>query len=429
MLVISKGDKVYNTVYTPGGDKSISHRIAMLTALSKGTIKINNFSLAKDCQATLRCVENLGFKVIRNENTVIIKMEEKTKKNNVVLDCENSGTTARLIGVVAASLGAEATLVGDASLSKRPMDRIVLPLQDLGLDIESSDGKLPITIKPNRRKYTEIFYDMPVASAQVKTALLFAALLGCGKVKIKQPAKSRDHTEIMLKHYGVSLINQYPYLKIKGPQKPIVRGEYNVCGDFSSAAFMIAAALVKGFELTVKDVGLNPTRTGFLQVIKAMNAKVEVFDTKKWNDELVGCIRIKPSSLKGIEISQDMVANLIDELPLIAVLAAYADGITKVRGAEELRVKESDRISNTVSNLNKLGADIKELKDGFIVRGKTQLNGTVLNCQKDHRVIMSMSVAALGSAGETKIEDAKWVEISNSEFFSELERLIPGCIK
>ncbi|WP_350344867.1 3-phosphoshikimate 1-carboxyvinyltransferase [Proteinivorax tanatarense] len=427
MLTISKGYDVKNAEYIPAGDKSISHRIAMLAAMSKGSVMIRNFSQAKDCESTLKCIEALGCR-IEQKNGLVEISQGKTPEGKVLLDCGNSGTTARLIGVVASFLGIESTIVGDNSLSQRPMNRVVDPLQKFGINIKSRKGKLPIEVIPCNNLSANFNFDMEIASAQVKSAMLLAGLFNKGRLTITQPAQSRDHTEVMLKNYGVDLDVQNSYIIMEGVQIPEVSGEYEVCGDFSSAAFMIAAALVRGFELTIKRVGLNPTRVGFLDILTKMGAKIERYNVKKVDGELTGNIKVFPSKLVGVTVSKELVANAIDELPLVAVLGAFAEGTTKVIDAKELRYKESDRIKSTVTNLSKLGADIEEIGDGFTVKGITQLKGTTLNCHKDHRIIMSMAVAALGSLGETKIEDSKWVNISNSQFFEELKKMVPGSV-
>lgn len=425
-MITIRGQQTINSyTYVPPGDKSISHRVAILGALSKGNIKISNFAQSKDCFSTLKCLEDIGVDINISGSTVSIKPGSLEEKGKLTLDCGNSGTTARLLPAVLGGLGIEAELIGDRSLSKRPMDRVIAPLMQLGGVLESTDGHLPITVKKGWEIKGQTL-QLKVASAQIKTAVLLAGLFSDKPVTVIEPEITRDHTEIMLKEFGVQIVKEQKKTTIlsqelKSPQ------EYIVAGDFSSAAYFIALGLLNSEGvIEIKDVGLNPTRTAFLDVVKKMGGKLEIIDFKTINGEQQGNVKVYPSKLVGIEVPPNLVPNLIDEIPLIAVLAAFAQGQTRVTKAKELRVKESDRISSILACLKKMGAETTEYDDGFEILGGKDLQGTEIHCNEDHRIVMSMAIASLFSQGSTTIVDSQWVNISNTDFFIELKKIAPS---
>ena len=414
--------------YKPAGDKSISHRAAIMGAISKEKLNIKNFAKSKDCISTLDCLKAIGVPVQMIGDEVTIDPFISPAKTKVILNCNNSGTTARLLPAVLGGLGLEATLIGDDSLSKRPMDRVVKPLQKIGGNLQSTNGSLPINIlKQWDIKGGTISLD--IASAQLKTAILLAGLFSKDGITVIEKEQTRNHTEIIFKEFGIEVevkgkeISVLPKPKLKSPR------EYRVVGDFSSAAYFIALGLLSQEKtITVVDVGLNPTRTAVLDVVKEMGGKIKINNSRQVNGELMGDIEVYPSDLRGVDIDEKVVPNLIDELPLIAVLATFAKGKTKVVKANELRVKESDRITAIIDSLKLMGADAKELEDGFEVLGGKTLKGSEIYCHNDHRIIMSMAIAALFVEGETTIIDSSWVGISNSSFFNDLKKIAPTSI-
>lgn len=399
-------------------DKSISHRAVIFSSLAKGTSTINNFSKGADPLSSLDVVKSLGVDAeFNDENTLIINSSGRLEKPDKILDCGNSGTTMRMMAGILAGQNFNSVLTGDASLSKRPMKRIIEPLSLMGANINSEEGHAPLEIEGSG--LLGIDYTSKLASAQVKSCLLLAGLFADGLTRFEEPYLSRNHTEIMLKHMGADIEISGLKVSIKRSQlKPLT---IDVCGDISSAAFFIAAALiVPKSDIILKNVGLNPTRTGIIDAVKLMGADIEVIDSYVHSGEIAGDIRVKYSKLKGCVIEKALIPRLIDELPVIAVIATQAEGETIVKNAEDLRNKESDRIKSIVCELSKVGADIKETPDGFKISGKTKLNGgTQVECYHDHRLAMSLYVAGLVCENPVSINGFEWADIS----FPEFERL------
>lgn len=403
------------------GDKSMSHRVGFLGALSSQGIEVTNFSPGADCASTLACLQQLGCDVVRKGDRVRISRGKGIRETEGTLDAGNSGTTARLMcGLLAGIPGAFSVISGDESLRRRPMSRVVDPLRTLGARIDGRDGgrRLPLSIRGTRLCGGS--YILPVASAQVKTALLLAGLLAQGSVTVTEPLSTRDHTEIMLEHLGVpirregSSITVYPFEDIPG-------GNWRIPGDFSSAAFwIVAAALLPDSELLLRGVGLNPTRTGLLEILERMGLEAEIFSPSLSGGEKTGDLCVKSSSLKAIRIGAEDVPALVDELPILAVAAVQAEGVTEIRGAGELRVKECDRISAMAEGLRALGADLDEHEDGWTIRGGRKLHGGAVRSFGDHRIAMAMAIAGLTAEGPVRIDDDDCVAISYPGFFDQL---------
>lgn len=421
--LVNKAIKIHGSITTPP-DKSISHRAIMLSALSNGISIIKNFSKGQDPLSTLKIFNSLGInhKFI-DESTLEISSNGILVKPTSPLDCGNSGTTMRLLSGILAGQKFDSILIGDNSLSKRPMLRVIEPLRLMGAQITANENHAPLVIKASRLH--SINYTSKISSAQVKSAILLAGLYTDGKTVFKEPCQSRNHTELMLKYLDANIESiDSATTAISFSQltpKTIV-----IPGDISSAAYFIAAALiVPNSELIIKNVGLNPTRTGFLDVCKMMGADIEILDKKTISGELSGDIRVKYSSLRATTICGEIIPRLIDELPIIAVLATQAKGETIVKDAGDLRNKESDRIKSIVNGLSSLGANIVETQDGFIIQGKTKLKGDCLvETQKDHRLIMSLFVAGLVCEKPIFVKDFEWVKISMPEFEKLMETVI-----
>ena len=410
-------------------DKSISHRSIIIGALTNGKVKISNFSSCADCHSTLNIFKNLGLDVdFIDDKTLIINSKQGLIKPDCPLDCGNSGTSMRLIAGILSGQKFNSELIGDISLSKRPMKRIIEPLSLMGAKIESDENKAPLKIKGS--KLTGISYESKIASAQVKSSILLAGLFASGETTVIEPYLSRNHSELMLEYFD-SDIKAYNsdnkfYTKIRSSF--LMPKDLFIPGDISSSAFfLVASSIVKGSDVIIKNVGLNETRTGIIDVMKQMNADIEILDLRILNNEPVGDIRVKYSpDLKGIEIKGEIIPRLIDEIPIITVLALNAEGKTVIKDASDLKNKESDRINSLAFELNKMNADIIPTQDGFIINsnGKKQLSGGAeLNCYHDHRLIMSFYVASLVSKKQNKINDFKWVNTSFPEFLGLFNRL------
>lgn len=403
-------------------DKSVSHRAVILGALAKGKSVIKNFSSGADPNSTINVCKQLGVEISKNENTVIINSDAKFLKPGDVLDCGNSGTTMRMMAGVLAGQNFNSVLCGDKSLSCRPMKRIIEPLTLMGANISSQNNKAPLNICGSLLK--AINYKSPIASAQVKSCILLAGLFAQGTTIYKEIYPSRNHTELMLKSMGadIKFENNSVILK-KSELSPL---NIEIFGDISSAAFFIAAGLiVPNSEIVLRNVGLNPTRAGIIEVVKKMGGNIEILNQREICSELVGDIKVCYSeNLIGCEISGEIIPSLIDEIPIICVLATQASGQTVIKDAQDLRNKESDRISTIVNELKRLGADIEETKDGMIINGKSKLTGGVeVNSYKDHRLAMSLYVAGMIVKKEISIVDFDWVKISFPEFEELMERL------
>ncbi len=419
-LTVNKSSGLNGEIVIPS-DKSISHRSAMLLALTGGKAEINNFSTGADCISTLNIIKALGCEAeFISDKHLVVDSKNAFKKDLYRLDCGNSGTSMRLFsGILASRPEIEAELYGDESLSKRPMRRIINPLELMGAKIKHKDFKSPLTIFG--KELFPIDYKTPIASAQVKSCILLAGLNTYGETRVTEPFVSRNHTEKMLEYLGADI-------KVNGNTVCIKRSKLepkniSVCGDISSAAFfMVAAAITPNSDVILRNIGLNQTRTGIIDVLKQMGAEIEILDEKIECNEEVGDIRIRTSELKAVTIEGEIIPRLIDELPVIAVAASQANGTTIVKDAGDLRNKESDRIKCLVSELKKIGVNIEETRDGFIVEGKTQLTGGCeVECYHDHRLAMSLYTAGLVCSKHVLINDFQWVDISFPEFLSLME--------
>lgn len=415
---------IKGTITVPG-DKSISHRGLLLGAIAEGKTGISNLSSSADVMSTWRCLKQLGAKIIKKDRSLEIAGNGlySLKVSPAPLDCGNSGTTMRLLTGILAPQSFTSALFGDESLGRRPMKRVIEPLTRMGAKIESQQGGLaPLIIHGNRLH--PIHYQSPVASAQVKSCVLLAGLYAPGITTVTEPYLSRDHTERMLNDFGVALERGELTVSIEGQQK--LHGcEITIPGDFSSAAFIIGAALiVPDSKLTIKNICLNPTRTGLLEVLKQMGANIEIRNYEQKTSEPIGEITAVSSQLKGVEIPPELVPKLIDEVPILAVIATQARGITRLTGAKELRVKESDRLHAIVQNLLSMGIRIQEQEDGFIVEGHQKPEGAIIDSFGDHRIAMAFAIAGLIAEGKTQINNAECVEISMPNFFETLQEIV-----
>jgi len=403
-------------------DKSISHRAVMISAIADGTTRIKNFLKADDCISTINCLKKLGVNIAEKDGKIIVKGHGlELKKPSDVLDAGNSGTTVRLLSGILAGQSFTTKIIGDESLSKRPMKRITEPLEKMGAKIKSNNGYLPIEIEGGNLK--PINYDSKISSAQVKSCVLFAGLYANGITNFTEPEKSRDHTERMLKNFGAKIEISKNTVSIKGIAK-LHSSDVFIPGDISSAAFfMVAAAIAKNSELKIKNIGINPTRTGIIDVLKRMDAKIEIENKREIAGELIADIVVKSSELKSTNIERSEIPLLIDEIPIIAAAATQAEGITNITGAKELRVKETDRLKAMSSELIKMGADIQELEDGLIIKGPTKLKGAKVGSYKDHRIAMSLAIVSLVADGDTEILDKDCVNISFPEFWNLFKKI------
>ncbi|MFO8102113.1 MAG: 3-phosphoshikimate 1-carboxyvinyltransferase [Dehalococcoidia bacterium] len=409
----------------PLADKSISHRALILNSLAEGKARISNFLPAEDCLSTLACLQSLGIEIERDGSEVSITGagESGFTPPAEALDAGNSGTTMRLMSGLLAARGFTSTITGDASLRSRPMGRIIEPLILMGASISASENKAPLTITGGNLR--GIHYRLPVASAQVKSAILLAALSAEGETMIEEPAASRDHTERMLRAMGADLKSEGLTITLAPSSAPMKPLDLRVPGDISSAAFwMVAASIHPDASIRISNVGINPTRSGIIEVLQSMGAGIIIENQRIEGDEPVADLIVESSSLKGIDVGGEIIPRIIDEIPVLAVAASVAEGKTTIRDASELRVKESDRISTTVAELTRLGARIEELGDGMVIHGIPGLKGNRCDSHGDHRLAMSMAVAGLVAEGETTITNAKAVNISYPGFWNDLEKLM-----
>lgn len=410
----------------PPGDKSVSHRAAILNAIAQGEATIENFQRGEDCLATLRCLRLLGADWRwRDGSTLELRGRGRRglRESAAVLDCRNSGTTLRLLGGLLAAQPYFSVLSGDASLRSRPMGRIVEPLRLMGADIRGREGdtKPPLAIRGGALK--GIRYRLPVASAQVKSALILAGLYAEGETVLEEPATTRDHTERMLQSMGADLRcgEGVAVQPLAGELRPL---SLRVPGDISAAAcWLVLGALHPDAEIRVRGVGVNPTRNGVLDALRAMGADLRVEEERTWGPEPVADIVVRSSRLVGTEIGGELVPRAIDELPLLALAACLAEGETLIRDAGELRVKESDRIGATARELRRLGAEIEETGDGLRIRGRARLRGAAVSSREDHRQAMMLAVAGAVAQGETKISRAQAVGVSYPLFWQDFDRL------
>ncbi len=419
-----RGASAIRGSFTVPGDKSISHRALLFSSLAKGRSEIRGLSTGGDVKSTMNCLTQLGVKIEHSAGTVKVSGEGKRSysKPDSVLDAGNSGTTMRLLTGILTGQKFESTVTGDETLRRRPMQRIVEPLSEMGAKIVASEKMTaPLRIFPSA-ELRGIRYEMPLPSAQVKSSLLLAGMFAEGETTVVEPVESRDHTERMLK------LN-----KVKSPSGfettissdyAVEPADYQVAGDISSAAFFLAAgAILPNSSVTARGITLNPTRTGFLDVLVMMGARIKIENSREAAGEPIGDVTVSHSELNGVEIGGNLIPRLIDELPIIGVMAAFAKGETIVRDAHDLRRKESDRIVAVVDNLEAMGAEVQELDDGFIVNGTGSLKGAEIDSYKDHRIAMAFAIAGLAAAGTTTIKNAEWAQISFPEFFEILDKL------
>jgi len=408
------------------GDKSISHRAVMFSSISKGHNKISNFLMGEDCLSTISCFRKMGVDIQIYGKDVYVKGNGLygLKQPKEILDVGNSGTTIRLMMGILAGNKFNVTLVGDDSIATRPMKRVTDPLRLMGCNIDGKDDANYTPIKIYGGNLNAIDYHMPVASAQVKSALILASLYANNTSFIHEKIKSRNHTEIMLKSFGADI--SVENLKISvNPVNELFSQDIYVPGDISSAAFIIVSALItKGSEVIIKNVGLNETRTGIIDVVKSMNGNIEIINERLISGELVGDLLVRYTpNLCSTTIDKDIIPRLIDEIPVIAVLATQAEGTTIIKDAHELKVKESNRIKAMVDNLKILGADIEELEDGMIIRGKSKLNGGKITTFKDHRIAMAFSTLSLISDEKIILDNEECINVSFPGYFELIKSL------
>lgn len=421
MRKVIKPARALKGVLRVPGDKSISHRALILGALTAGPVHIDNLSPAHDVQSTACALQALGV-TVEALTPVVVHNSEGFSPPARALDAGNSGTTMRLLAGLLAGQNFTATLTGDASLRKRPMQRVIDPLTQMGAKIESAGGFAPLKIIGHRLH--GIRYKLPVASSQVKSALLLAGLHAHGTTTVIEPSPSRDHSERMLRYLGVPLETANGAVSVPGgafpKAKPLI-----VPGDLSSAAFfLVAGALVPEARVTIQDVGINPTRTGLVDVLREMGAPITLENEREIAHEPWGDLSVKAWELRAVRVGGALIARMIDELPVLAIAATQAHGTTVIEDAHELRVKETDRIRAVAANLKRMGAQIEERADGWVIPGPQQLYGAVLDSFGDHRIAMAFAIAGLIAQGETVIEGAEWVEISYPGFFEDLESLV-----
>jgi 3-phosphoshikimate 1-carboxyvinyltransferase len=419
--LIRPARNVYGSLRLPG-DKSISHRYGMLAAFAEGTSRFTNFSTGADCASTLACMEALGAKVNRSADSIeITGVGGRVTPAAHPLDCGNSGSTMRMISGLLAAQQGRFTLIGDASLSRRPMERIRKPLEQMGAKLTLTEGHAPMVIEGAALK--AIDFTTPVASAQVKTCILLAGLQTAETTTVREAVRTRDHSELALRAFGAHVERTIDSVSIAGPQS-LRAIESAVPGDISSAAFfMCAAALFPDSNLVFDHLGLNPTRSALLDVLTALGAHVAVLNLEERNAELVGTVRVSapPEGLRSTAITGALAARLIDELPVLAAIGPYTGGGIRIRDARELRVKESDRIALVMKNLRAMGGEVEEFEDGLDVPGGQALHGATIDSGGDHRIAMAFAVAALRAEGETLIQGADSAAISFPEFFELLD--------
>ncbi|SDE15437.1 3-phosphoshikimate 1-carboxyvinyltransferase [Bhargavaea beijingensis] len=412
------------TIAVPG-DKSISHRAVMFGGMAKGRTTVSGFLPGEDCLRTIECFRLLGADISRTGTDLVIDSPgiDGWQEPADILYTGNSGTTTRLMLGILAGSRVHSVIAGDESIARRPMKRVTGPLQQMGADIRGRKGAQYTPVSVLGGPLRPIDYDMPVASAQVKSAILFAAMRAEGTSVIREKEVSRDHTERMMQNFGMRVQAEEGVITLQGGQE-LVPVHVDVPGDISSAAFFLAAsALVPGSEVVLENVGLNPTRTGMIDVLEAMGTDFGVDVSRSDDSEIRGTVTIRSSSLKATEIGGDLIPRLIDEIPIIALLATQAEGTTVIRDAEELRVKETDRIAAVAEELGKLGADIIPTDDGMIINGPTKLSGAVLDSRGDHRIGMMAAVAALITDGPVELRGPGCIAISYPEFFEHLNNL------
>ena len=410
--------------FTLPGDKSLSHRLAILGAIAEGETRLSNFASAADCASTLTCLQALGVSIEQSGASVSIQgrgFEELTAPR-AELDAGNSGSTLRMLAGVLAGRPFRSTLTGDESLRSRPVERVAAPLRAMGARLTSTDGRPPLSIEGTH--LTPLTWELPVASAQVKTAILLAGLQAEGQTTVREPAASRDHTERLLPLFGAPVERSGLTTSIRGGVR-LHSVQLAVPGDVSSAAFLVVAAITRpGSEIRLDGVLLNPGRTAFLDVLRLMGAEIEVEPSGGGEAEPVGTIVARSSRLHGVDVAPEIVPALIDEIPALAAAAAFAEGRFTVSGAGELRVKESDRLAALAEGLRGMGVQLEERTDGLVIDGGRPLSGAAVHSQGDHRIAMALAIAALGAQGATEIADAECASVSFPEFY---ELLAQAC--
>lgn len=405
------------------GDKSISHRYAMLAGFAQGTSKLSNFSTGADPHSSLACMQQLGATVRQEDGDILVTgVGGQFAQPDAALDCGNSGSTMRMLAGLVAPQAGTYTFVGDASLTKRPMERIRKPLEQMGARIDLTDGHAPMTVHGGPLQ--AIRFETPIASAQVKTAVLFAGLQAQGLTELQESVRTRDHSEHALRAFGAELERSATGVTIRGGQT-LQAIDVVVPGDLSSAAFFLCAALLfPDSQLVLDDLGMNPSRSALLDVLVSMGLKVQVLNLEEKHGELIGTVQANgASAIKGAEIRGALSAQLIDELPVLAAVAPFTKTGMTIRDAKELRVKESDRIALVVQNLRNLGAEVEEVEDGMIIPGNQTLHGGLVDSGDDHRIAMAFSIAALRATGDVAVQGAEAAAISFPEFFPLLRQL------
>lgn len=411
---------------TVPGDKSISHRSIMLGSIAKGNTEVEGFLQGADCLSSIACFRKMGVEIENNGDKVLVHGRglRGLKAPDSMLDVGNSGTTTRLMSGILAAQPFVSTVNGDASIQKRPMKRIITPLSQMGADIRSLRGNDCTPLEIHGTNLHGIHYDSPVASAQVKSAILLAGLYADAETSVTEPEVSRNHTELMFEEFGVDIRTEGKTVYVK-PAEELYAKKIVVPGDISSATyFLVAAAITPNSCVTVKNVGINPTRDGILRVLSNMGADVTVEKMSGDIGEPTADVTVRTSDLKGCVVGGEVIPTLIDEIPAIAILACFAKGETVIKDAAELKVKESNRIDVMVENLKKMGADIEATEDGMIIRGGRTLHGAVIDSHLDHRIAMSFAVAAMNADGETEIAGADCVDISYPGFYEDMRKLV-----
>lgn len=415
---------------TVSGDKSISHRAVMLGSLATGTTEIEGFLPGEDCLSTIRCFRSMGVQIEQNGSSVKVfgRGPRELTAPAGILDCGNSGTTTRLLSGVLAAQHFNSVLSGDASIQRRPMKRIMIPLRAMGADITSVSGNDCAPLSVHGKQLYGIHFNSPIASAQVKSAVLLAGLYASGQTTVTEPALSRDHTERMLRSFGAKVLTgnfeDRPSVTVTETQN-LYGTEISVPGDISSAAFfLVGASIVPGSEVVLRNVGINPTRDGVISALRAMGAKIEVLEVRNEDSEPAADLLVRYAPLHGTEIGGELIPRLIDELPVLAAAAAVAEGRTVIRDAAELKVKESNRIRTMAEGLSRLGAKVEETEDGLIIDGGAALHDGAVESYSDHRIAMSFAILSLVTDGEVRISNPDCVNISAPTFYEDLKSLL-----
>lgn len=423
-MKFTRAKRLQGEVTIPG-DKSVSHRSVMFGSIANGATEISNYLQGADCLSTISCFQKMGIDIENKGDRVIVRGKglRGLKRPDTVLDCGNSGTTTRLISGILSAQNFDVVLTGDDSIKKRPMNRIIEPLTLMGAHIRSAAGSGCAPLEITGGPLHGIHYTSKVASAQVKSAILLAGLYAEGETKVTEPYVSRNHSEIMLRHFGADVRTEGTTAVIK-PASYLEGRQIQVPGDISSAAYFICAGLmVPGSEILIRNVGVNPTRAGILKAAKDMGGDITLLNERSGSGEPTADILVRSSALRGTVIEGALIPTLIDELPMIAAMACVADGETVIRDAAELKVKESNRLEVMVRCLSSMGADVTETEDGMIIRGGRPLRGAVIDSRLDHRIAMTFAVAGLCADGETRILGAQCVNISYPEFYRDLAKL------